>query len=164
VTVRRIRSNEATRLRTLQLAALADAPSAFAASLADEEAEPPSYWEDFAQKAATDETLAFFIAEEAPHWLGIVGTFIPKDQQDIARLIAMWVHPNRRRSGIGAALVEAVIAWARSRSVTQVHLWVTDTNQQARSLYVRDGFAETGLTRPLPSNPALQEMLMVRDV
>jgi RimJ/RimL family protein N-acetyltransferase len=41
---------------------------------------------------------------------------------------------------------------------------VTDNNKPARRLYERCGFTPTGERQPLPSNPALGELAMTRDL
>jgi RimJ/RimL family protein N-acetyltransferase len=50
--------------------------------------------------------------------------------------------------------VGSVLQWARSGSVERVKLWVTDGNAPAQRLYQRFGFEQTGVRKPLPSNPA----------
>ena len=61
-----------------------------------------------------------------------------------------------------AKTIDAVIAWAREKDATSVHLWVTETNKHARLLYERCGFTVTAERQPLPSNPALGELGMTR--
>ena len=160
--IRRIRAHEGPRLRALRLRALADAPTAFGSTLAEAQAHPQEYWERRARESAVAETSAIFVAEENGHWYGIAGSFIHRDHPHTVRLVSMWVDPIRRRSGVGSALVEAVLQWARGREAECLQLWVTDANHAARSLYTRHGFAETEHIKPLPSNPILQEVLMVR--
>jgi hypothetical protein len=41
-----------------------------------------------------------------------------------------------------------------------VHLWVTETNSHARTLYERCGFTLTGERQPLPFDPSLGEVAM----
>ena len=43
-----------------------------------------------------------------------------------------------------------------------MHLWVTETNDPARALYERCGFAATGERQPLPSHPQHAEIAMAR--
>ncbi|HXX38963.1 MAG TPA: GNAT family N-acetyltransferase [bacterium] len=161
-TIRRIRIDEASRLRALRLAALADAPTAFGTTLAEARRKPPAHWEQLARDAATSHAYALFVAEEDRRWHGLAGGI--HERPDTVELVSMWVEPCRRRSGIGAALVEAVVAWARGLDARRVTLWVTDVNHGAKSLYRRQGFEETGQTQPLPSHPELQEVLMARDL
>jgi ribosomal protein S18 acetylase RimI-like enzyme len=67
-----------------------------------------------------------------------------------------------RGRGVGEALIDVVIGWARERDATSVHLWVTETNKHARLLYERCGFSLTAERQPPPSNPALGEVGMTR--
>ena len=161
--VRRIRAHEGPHLRALRLRALADAPTAFGSTVAEALARPRDYWDRLAQDAAVAETHARFVAEENARWYGMVGSLMSRDQPETAQLVSMWVDPTRRRSGIGTALVDAVVRWARGCGARRIQLWVTETNHPAKSLYVRNGFIETERTQPLPSHPALREVLMVRE-
>jgi len=74
----------------------------------------------------------------------------------------MFVRPQARGRGVGEALIDAVTGWARQQGATTVHLWVTETNKHARLLYERCGFTVTAERQPLPSNPSLGEIGMVR--
>lgn len=162
--IRRIRDDEGVRLRALRLQALADAPTAFGSTLAEAQTHSQEYWDHLAREAATADTSARFVAEEDGIWYGMVGALVTRNQADTVQLVSMWVDPARRRVGIGTALVEAVLEWARGRGARCVQLWVTDTNRQAKSVYARNGFVATEQTQSLPSNPALQEILMARDL
>jgi ribosomal protein S18 acetylase RimI-like enzyme len=54
------------------------------------------------------------------------------------------VHPGRRRQGIGRALVREVIKYLRGRDGRSLWLQVESSNQSARLLYERLGFAAVG--------------------
>ncbi|MDJ0789698.1 MAG: GNAT family N-acetyltransferase, partial [Myxococcota bacterium] len=56
----------------------------------------------------------------------------------------MWVAPDARRSGLGAALLDAVVAWARREGVRELSLAVSLVNEPARRLYERAGFVPCG--------------------
>lgn len=73
----------------------------------------------------------------------------------------MWVAPTARGHGTGAALVEAVLAWAREIGAARVGLWVTTGNARAIALYDKTGFAPAEGTMSLPSHPCLGERRMV---
>jgi len=79
-----------------------------------------------------------------------------------AELISMYVRRQARGRGLGEALIAAVAGWARPRNAPSLHLWVNETNKNARLLYERCGFSLTGERQPLPSNPALAEVGMTR--
>jgi ribosomal protein S18 acetylase RimI-like enzyme len=95
--------------------------------------------------------LAF--ADEVP--CGIVGVFLERATQ--ARLVSMWVAKEQRGQGIGKALVEAAVAWARESEARTMVLTVTSNNDSAAQFYEGLGFARTGRTEPYPNDPALFE-------
>ncbi len=142
-------------LRDIRLLALRDAPYAFSSSYAREAAFEEAEWR---QRAARDGSFMAFLPEAVP--AGLAGGFQPGAGP--VELVAMFVRPQARGRGVGEALIDAVIAWARKRDATSVHLWVTETNKPARSLYERCGFSSTAERQPLPSDPALAEIGMTR--
>lgn len=162
--IRRIRVDDGSRLRALRLKALADAPTAFGQTLAEAQKRTEEQWTAFARETATSQTDTIFVAEDCGRWCGMAGAFVQADHPDSVRLVSMWVDPDHRRSGVGAALVEAVAEWAGRRRARSLELWVTESNESARSLYTRQGFVATDQSKPLPSNPALREVLMVREL
>ncbi len=48
--------------------------------------------------------------------------------------------PDRQRSGVGRAMVEAAEAWLRDRGVAKVQLMVRQSNAQVTAFYERLGF------------------------
>jgi ribosomal-protein-alanine N-acetyltransferase len=72
-----------------------------------------------------------------------VGFALARSTLDEAELLLLATRPAARRRGIGGALLRAVIAEARGRSVTRVHLEVRSGND-AVELYAREGFAKVG--------------------
>jgi GNAT superfamily N-acetyltransferase len=160
--VRRIRADEGPHLRAIRLRALADSPSAFGSTLAREQAFSDDVWQERATGSAAGEDRVTFVAEDADRWIGMATGLV--DAGGRLDLVGMFVDPAARRQRLGAALVEAVAAWARGRGAVQIHLWVTTTNEPALRLYRGLGFRPTGRTQPLDHTPALQEIEMVRDL
>jgi GNAT superfamily N-acetyltransferase len=163
-TIRRIREDEGPRLRVLRLAALADAPMAFGSTLEREEAFPEHLWRERAERGAAGVDRITFVAEHDGRWIGLATGLArnpddPSDPRPI--LVGMFVAPLARRVGIGTALVEAVVAWARERSAPALCLWVTSTNDSAIVLYTKCGFRRTDQTSPVATRPGFQ---MVRDL
>ena len=64
-----------------------------------------------------------------------------------ARVLSVAVHPDFGGQGLGRRLVEAGLAYLRSRRVSQVRLEVRPDNVPALRLYRRLGFIEAGETR-----------------
>jgi len=165
--IRRIRADEGARLRALRLRALADAPMAFGSTLAREQTFADEVWHERAQRGASGVDNVTFVAERDGRWLGIVTGLardpdVPHDPRP--ELVAMFVCPEARGSGLGGALVDAVVGWARERRAAGLTLWVTATNTQALALYTRHGFRRTGESKPLDHSPALASIRMVRDL
>ena len=163
--VRRIRADEALRLRALRLRALADAPTAFGSTLAREEAFPESVWHERALAGAAGGDLATFVAEQDGQWIGLA-TGLAEDPEDPKLpgpvLSGMFVDGAARRRGVGVALVEAVSEWARQRGAAGLSLWVISGNQPGIALYTRCGFRLTGETKSLDRTPTQTELRMAR--
>src|SRR5207245_9272089 len=66
--------------------------------------------------------------------------------------------------GVGAALVNTVVDWARQRPATALCLWVTATNDPAIALYEKCRFRRTGESKPLVHSPAVALFQMVHDL
>jgi GNAT superfamily N-acetyltransferase len=162
--LRRIRPGEGARLRELRLRALADAPDAFATTLAEAQTYSDEEWERRAAIAAEGSQRTTFIAIEGERWLGMAGGIRDPEQPDIADLVSMWVAPEARGLGAARALIEAVVDWARAAGVTRLQLWVTDGNAPAIALYRRAGFQDAGVSGPLDAHPGLTESMMARDL
>lgn len=75
-------------------------------------------------------------------WIGFVVTWHVADELHV---INVATHPSFRRRGVGAALIDEVIAYARQRDVRLVLLEVRRGNSAAIGLYRRYGFEQTGV-------------------
>jgi GNAT superfamily N-acetyltransferase len=165
--VRQIRANEGLKLRALRLRALADAPTAFGSTLAQEEKFPERVWHERAESGAVGADRVTFVAEQEGQWIGIA-TGLARDPEEPNDpqpwLVGMFVAPEARRSGVGVALVEAVVRWARERRANSLSLWVTSTNSPAIALYEKCGFRRTEETKPVTRFSSLTESRMVSDL
>ena len=143
--IERLHPGEGRRLRAVRLRALADAPDAFATTLELARAWGPERWE------AQVEQLPTFVWREEDADVGMVRCAPHDGNPEAGYLISMWVAPEARGRGIGAALVGQVVAWARERGLWRLLLDVGVHNPAARRLYERQGFVATGATGALPS-------------
>jgi GNAT superfamily N-acetyltransferase len=141
-------------LRDIRLLALQDAPDAFASTYAGESALSTTEWR---QRATRDGSFIAVLPEGSP--ASLAGGY--QAAPGTVELIAMFVRPQARGRGVGAALIDAVVGWAQQKNATSVHLWVTETNKHALRLYERCGFTPTPERQPLPSNPSLSELGMI---
>lgn len=105
-----------------------------------------------------------FLAFDADVPCGIVGCFLDREDPSRADLVSMWVAPTHRRSGVGRALVCAVVDWARTKEAGIVHLTVTCNNDTATMFYPSLGFSFTGGTEPYPNDPELFEQEMISPI
>lgn len=81
-----------------------------------------------------------------------------------AVLVSMWVAPSHRRSGVGRALVCAVVDWARTKDARVIRLTVTCNNDTAIMFYRSLGLSFTGVTEPYPNDAELFEQEMRRAI
>jgi GNAT superfamily N-acetyltransferase len=145
LTVARVGEDSWRAWREVRLAALADAPGAFADTLAEAAALPERDWRAMAR------TGAIFIASAGPEPVGVaagVSRAAPAERG----LGAMWVAPPWRGAGAAPMLAGAVIAWARSEGAARLMLWVPADHPRARAFYERQGFRATGRSRPFPGS------------
>lgn len=160
-TIRQICLGEEANFRAIRLRALADSPSAFASTLQETEARSLEYWRGRVRDAVAGEESVLFVATDGDAWIGLVGGFIYEEGgAAVPYLISMWVDPAYRGKGVGQALVEQVIDWARKRGLDHLVLEVEATNQPAIALYTRCGFRPTGQKQPHPLYAGLQEVMM----
>ncbi len=142
--IQRLSINEGERLRQLRLASLEDAPDAFSSTFQEAVTLPRDSWLQQLQ------VLPTFVAVLKGVDSGMVCSSPHPENAHVAYLISMWVAPNARGQGVGDALLDAVIDWARSSSYTQLLLDVSNDNSFAITLYKRKGFKPTGMTSCLP--------------
>lgn len=162
-TVRASTADDWETVRRLRLAALRDAPDAFSAMLENAERQSAAFWK---RRAAAEELparvglLAF--AEDVA--VGMALCIVDSDDATTADVFGMWVAPEARRDGCAAALLAAVVDWARTHDVRTLRLGVTEGNLSAYRLYERHGFAATGATEPLREGSLLRVHEMHRAV
>jgi diaminopimelate decarboxylase len=92
-----------------------------------------------------DERGAHVLAFEGDRVVGSVS--IHRDEHPTTRHVAtlgMFVIADRRGRGIGTALMDAALRWARTYGIERIELSVYPDNEAARALYRRFGFVEEG--------------------
>jgi GNAT superfamily N-acetyltransferase len=156
--VRETEVDDWAAMRDIRLAALQDAPEAFAATYQGEVAFTDAQWRARIDRGGS--FLAYVPEVSATDPAGLSGGYLT--DPDTVGLVSMWVRPQARGHGVGQALIAAVLDWARAREAKSVHLWVTENNSHACLLYRRCGFTLTGERQPLPSHPDLGEVGMSR--
>ncbi|MFK4837528.1 GNAT family N-acetyltransferase [Microbacterium sp. ZW T2_14] len=172
--VRRIRADEWAAVRALRLESTSD-PDAGIAFLETPEqvaARADDFWRERAEKAATSETTAQFVAVVDEVWVGSLSVLIrATGQKDHlgryvddrrADVVGVYVSPGHRGAGAVDALLAAAAEWAAGLGLDRIWLDVHRDNHRAQGAYRRAGFAATGetyssaigpeivMSRPLP--------------
>lgn len=155
LTIRLTCASDWQQLKQVRLAALLDAPTAFAVSHRTAAAYTDAQWQ---QRAASTST-AFWLALRNGHALGMVGATL--DDAGRYNLIAMWVEPAARGNGVAERLVKAVKAQAREHGHGRVYLDVAPENTQAAQFYLKQGFTFIDEFEALESHPHITLQSMV---
>ncbi|MDF1521274.1 MAG: GNAT family N-acetyltransferase [Trueperaceae bacterium] len=164
VELRALTPEDAEAYRPLRLEALRDAPSAFASSFEEEAARDLDALRARLRAGPDGATFGAFLDGR------LVGTSsifrLPRlKEHHKAYLVGMYVAPAARRTGIGRALVAAVLERARAMpGLRQVLLGVEAGNAPARALYEAFGFEAFGYEREalVVEGVAYDEVHMVR--
>jgi ribosomal protein S18 acetylase RimI-like enzyme len=143
--IERLRPGDGNRLRAIRLRALRDAPEAFATTFEEANGWPFETWERQLEQLPT------FVAVTGNLDVGMVRGARQDQQDDTAYLISMWVAAEARRLGVGSALIDAVVGWARGEGFQRLLLDVAEGNAAAMALYADKGFVPTGVVGTLPA-------------
>jgi RimJ/RimL family protein N-acetyltransferase len=141
--VRRLGASDVAYYRELRLESMKVHPEAFGASWESEGEKPLSWW---AERLKTTTVFGGWV-NDSP-LVGVAGFAVydtPKLQHK-GVLWGMYVRSEARGTGLAAALVQQVVAHARTL-VEQVCLTVVASNVAARRLYKAAGFEEYGFER-----------------
>jgi GNAT superfamily N-acetyltransferase len=156
ILTRRLKPDEVELHRDLRLWALSDSPDSFGDTFAEAAVRPPSYWEELTRSVTESGAHVMFLAFEGDSLIGSAYGLRDQERTDGGRVGGMWVRPESRRLGVGIALLEAVLDWARACAFTRLALWAPGQNPAAMALYHRAGFRETGNRRSLATNETVQ--------
>jgi ribosomal protein S18 acetylase RimI-like enzyme len=153
--LRRLSADDWPLWRALRLRALAEAPEAFGATLDDwgGEGDVEARW-----RARLVDVPLNLVAELDGEPVAMASGTAPAE--DAVELISMWVAPEARDGGVGAALIRGVEEWAAAQGVRALALDVREANAHALALYAREGFVDVGPARE--SDPAAPERRMLK--
>jgi GNAT superfamily N-acetyltransferase len=160
IRVRVVRADEWEPLRDLRLEALREDSEriAFTASFEDAAAQPDEFWKGRARSASEDAgdgaAQRTFVATQDGRWLGTATVLITeagaKDftgrraASRVADLVAVYVTRAARGAGVIQALMDAASAWAATRGLAELQLYVNAQNPRAQRAYEKSGFTRTG--------------------
>jgi ribosomal protein S18 acetylase RimI-like enzyme len=139
--IRRLTPADATLYRSLRLRALREHPDAFTSSYEEDRTQPVE------AAAARLASHAFWGAYQGSELYGFVGLEReprPKNRHK-ATVVGMYVASEVAGQGVGRALLEALLAHARTEGLESLVLTVTDGNAAALHLYEQAGFRSFGV-------------------
>lgn len=102
---------------------------------------PPIYREAIRRCQRREDVSAVELAVERERVVGVCCVWFVVDECHLLRIAT---HPDARRRGIGAGLLERAVERARARGCRVVNLEVASRNADATRLYARAGFGEVG--------------------
>ena len=141
--------------RAMRLAMLQESPRSFGGT----HAHAASFDEQLWRQRLADNVVMLAVVGPAPAGSAMYSEFDMADPGDCA-LFGMWVDPRFRGAGVGRALVDAVVAHARSAGRRRVVLRFVAGNDPAAVLYAGAGFVPTGHTIPYPHDDQVVEIEM----
>ena len=104
--------------------------------------------------------LAMKLVDAAGRWLGY---YLAMPGVDEMHLLNLTVAPQDQGRGHARAMLDDLVQRARAAAAAQLWLEVRVSNQRARALYRRYGFAEVGQRRgyyPMPQGPREDAIVM----
>lgn len=158
ITIRQTTDSDWLDLKTIRMQSLMESPKAFGLSYAAASKYTDEQWQE---RAGNRTPPMYFIARQNDVPIGLIGAVKAHDQFN---LIAMWVVPKHRGSGVGKALVEKVLSIAASRGESEVSLFVSPLNQAACALYEKAGFRFAEQVEALESHPEILVQRMSVDI
>jgi GNAT superfamily N-acetyltransferase len=162
LTVRRFTPDEWRLYRDLRLRALQDAPDAFGSTYEHECQRTDSDWRTRLERGAASARDLPLVAEVDGEPTGLAWARLSDEEAGVAHLYQMWVAPESRGQGVGRALLDAAVEWARTAGAHALMLNVTIGNSPAVHLYERAGFVPVGDPGPLRPGSALQSRSLRR--
>ena len=151
-------------LKSVRLQALTLNPEAFGMTLAEASARTDAAWQDYARRFTRLPPAASFLAYTDGLPCGMVNGFVVETDPQIAEMTAFWVAPAQRGTGVGEALVAAIVDWAKSQGMTTLQAWVVEDNARAVGFYKKLGFQETEERQPHTPDPAKWVVLLTKAV
>jgi ribosomal protein S18 acetylase RimI-like enzyme len=143
--------------RALRLEALADAPYAFGETLERSLERDEDSWRSWWRP---DPVSPRFIALVDGVAAAMSAICFPDDHGNEPLLISMWASPKARGRGAARAMLDACADYCVRTGHRRLLLGVVEDNLPALRLYERYGFARTGGSEPLLSDPSKQVLWM----
>ncbi|MFI2348774.1 GNAT family N-acetyltransferase [Streptomyces sp. NPDC019443] len=172
--IRPVLAEEWAKAREIRLAALRDpaAPIAFLETYEQAIERPDGFWQERTSRAAEGVVGRQFIAEATDgQWAGTVTVLVERPAGEVrfgeaakvdqTHVVAVFVRPEARGSGVAEALFRAAMEWSWGLAgppVQRVRLYVHERNARAAAFYRRMGFVASGDAVAVPGDSAAREL------
>ena len=157
VSVRALGGDDWQTYQQIRLAALQDAPEAFASSYEEERDYDEAFWRLRVGRSAR---LIATVGDE-PVGIASVGQ---AREHDVAELFGMWVQPDWRGKGVAWALTQAAAQHAKGAGQRAVKLWVSTDNGRAVAFFSSAGFRPADERRQMTNDADTEELAMLLPV
>lgn len=161
--IRELREGEWPLWRRLAIAAATDSPDAFRPTVEGYQSQSDDEWIELIESTVRHPRGSLWIAAIEDEPVGMVFARIDSAFA-IADFGSMWVAPHVRGSGVGSALLTAVIEWAEAQGAGAVECWVTEGNEPATAVYRQHGFKPTDETQALRTGSDVTVRKMYRQL
>ena len=108
----------------------------------------------------TNPLSCWFVALDGDTVVGYVGSQTAADETDMMNIA---VHPDYRRRGIAQILIEVLIPELKRRCSVSLSLEVRASNEPAKQLYEKLGFAEVGCRKNYYRNPKEDALILRKE-
>ena len=108
-------------------------------------------------KTLQDDKYIYIVAADGERIAGYAGCFVVLENADITNIA---VDEEYRRQGIGDRLIELLSLKAADKGAESLFLEVRESNEPAKSLYEKNGFAKVGMRRNFYRKPDENAILM----
>src|SRR5689334_13537137 len=112
VTVRRVRPEDAGRLRAIRLEMLVDSPLAFLERIDEAAARPHAEVQARTARVATDPEMAQFVGEADGRVIGHAGGWAPPGTIGVTLIYAVYITPSWRGRGVLGPLIDGIAEWS----------------------------------------------------
>lgn len=160
VHLRRLAAHESEIHREVRLRALSEASEYLGEPFAKAAVQPTYYWEQLTRSITEPGGDVMFLAEDGEEVIGAAYGLLDRGRNRGGGVRGMWVDPVWRGQGVGRALLQEVLAWARELGLNYLGLWAPVDSAAANALYMRAGFRKTGNIALLPTDASLRVVEM----
>ncbi len=140
----RLTPDEWPLYKQIRLEALKEEPQAFGSRYEDNLLRPNSFWRSRLEEAQVGEKSWLLFARVDGRIAGIIGAYC-EEENDVVDIISVYVAKSARGQGVGAALMEAILAEVAKKSLfRKARLMVNADQAAALGMYRRFGFQVVG--------------------